>query len=206
MRLLVSLLFSGLITAILFMLMSNLVSASNNDALVVPSVDIEKPLEFDPLQEKIRNKPKKIKEPEKPEPMKQPQKVSQPTKVEVPSSDQLFNGFETSFESDAFKMPAFTQGEGNLNDSFGPKVMVEPSYPPEAAMKGLEGEVTLEFDVNSFGQVENVRVIAAKPKRVFSQAAMRAVSRWTFSPEKVDGKAIARKGERVTLTFNLDDA
>lgn len=206
MRLLSSFLLSSAVTVILFLLMGNLVSAKSSSVELPPPVEWDEPVEFDPLALKNRPKPNKIEKPEQPEKVSQPKLAKKPSNMRSPEPVTLFDGESSTNWSNDFQPPALVDGEGGAFQSFGPSLMVEPNYPVDAAKRGLEGEVTLEFDVNSRGEVENIRVIAAKPKRIFSGAATRALARWKFTPDQVDGKPIARKGERITLTFRLEDA
>lgn len=97
-------------------------------------------------------------------------------------------------------------GQGDLNGMDGdvlPIVMVEPSYPPAAARRGQEGEVTAEFTVRPDGSVTDIVIIDAKPRGVFEQAARRSLAKWKFKPRQLNGKAIASRA-RQTITFSLD--
>lgn len=67
---------------------------------------------------------------------------------------------------------------------------VPPEYPREAYVKHQEGWVEVEFTVTTGGQVSNATVAGANPVRVFNDAALRAVQRWTFKPKMDNGKAV----------------
>ena len=84
-----------------------------------------------------------------------------------------------------------------------PVVRVEPIYPPRAEENLLEGWVELEFDISQTGATTNVRVLKAKPPGIFDRAAVKAVSKWKYRPQVVDGKARLSRGQRVTLAFEL---
>lgn len=86
-----------------------------------------------------------------------------------------------------------------------PVVRMEPKYPMEAARNGVEGWVELSFSIDAAGQVTDVHVLQAEPRRVFDQAAIQALKRWKYRPKVVDGKAIAQSGLAVRLDFNLDN-
>ena len=47
---------------------------------------------------------------------------------------------------------------------------VTPRYPKQAARKGVDGEVTLSFDIARHGRAENVEVMADEPAGVFDKA------------------------------------
>ena len=57
-----------------------------------------------------------------------------------------------------------------------------PSYPADAARRGLEGFVEVEFVIGADGKVGSVDVLKAQPPRVFEREAVRAVKGWTFQP------------------------
>lgn len=84
-----------------------------------------------------------------------------------------------------------------------PLVRVEPQYPPRAAERGVEGWVEVGFTVTADGGTTDVRVIAADPPGVFNRAAIKAVRRWKYKPEVVDGKAVPTPGQRVRFELEL---
>ena len=94
-------------------------------------------------------------------------------------------------------------GAGGGDRGVVPLVRVDPDYPPRARQRGIEGYVDLEFTIGPVGTVENARVIAANPPAVFDRAALRAVRRWRYNPQVVEGVAVAREGVRVRLRFKL---
>lgn len=79
---------------------------------------------------------------------------------------------------------------------------IQPMYPRRAAQMGEEGYVTVEFTITATGVVINASVIDAKPRRVFEQAALRAIVKWKFRPRFVNGQAVARRATQ-TLEFRL---
>ena len=84
-----------------------------------------------------------------------------------------------------------------------PIVLVRPMYPREAAMKGQEGWVKIEFTITAIGTVKDPRVVDASPPRVFNREAIRAILRWKFKPRVIDGVAVDRPATQ-TIDFNLD--
>jgi protein TonB len=106
-----------------------------------------------------------------------------------------------------FKAPVIQTG---IKPSFGiddgvarPIVRVEPKYPAIAARDGLEGWVKLSFSITTSGTVNNIQVLDAEPKRVFNQAAKRALAKWKYKPNIQAGKAQAQDGMMVMLDFKL---
>jgi protein TonB len=87
-----------------------------------------------------------------------------------------------------------------------PVVRVNPQYPPRAAERGLEGWVEMSFVISASGKVEDAEVTNSHPGNVFDRAALRAVRRWKYNPQIVDGKPVERHGITVRLEFTLPDA
>ena len=85
-----------------------------------------------------------------------------------------------------------------------PIVKVQPQYPREAAMKGLEGYVQLTVDIQMDGSVSNPRVIDSNPRRVFDRAAVTAARKYRYKPPVIDGKPQIVKGHGIQIDFVLD--
>jgi len=85
-----------------------------------------------------------------------------------------------------------------------PIVRIEPRYPMKAARSGKEGYVILSFSINELGGVDDVKVIEAKPRRLFSKEARRALRRWKYKPKMVDGQPQKQTGQTVRLDFRLE--
>jgi TonB family protein len=76
-----------------------------------------------------------------------------------------------------------------------PIKMTQPVYPESARERGVEGVVTLEFELGSAGEVIASRVISAQPERVFDAAAQQALRWWRYDPASV------RVGARYQQNF-----
>ncbi|NRA53347.1 MAG: energy transducer TonB [Gammaproteobacteria bacterium] len=85
-----------------------------------------------------------------------------------------------------------------------PIVRIDPRYPMKASRAGKEGYVILSFSINKLGGVDDIQVIEAKPKRLFSKAARRALKRWKYKPKIVDGQPQKQLGQTVRLDFVLE--
>lgn len=141
--------------------------------------------------------------PPPPPPPKQPPKPQTPEPEPDIANNSGFN----------FNMPTVDVGNTSAGLS-GPGALVrdgdatpifrqEPKFPTKAARDGIEGWVQLKFDINELGNVENVTVINAQPKRIFDREAKKALRKWRYNPKVVDGKAIKQIGLTVQLDFNL---
>lgn len=85
-----------------------------------------------------------------------------------------------------------------------PIVRIPPQYPNNAAERGIEGWVLIEFTVTETGAVVDPVVIDAEPPSTFNRAARRAVVKWKYKPMMVNGKPVRWKVQ-VVLTFELED-
>lgn len=84
-----------------------------------------------------------------------------------------------------------------------PIVRIDPKYPRQAAVDGIEGWVKLSFSINEFGGVEDVIIVEAMPRRIFDKEAIRALKKWRYRPAILGGKAQKQQGLTVTLTFAM---
>jgi TonB family protein len=83
--------------------------------------------------------------------------------------------------------------------SVAPKLikMVQPEYPQEALMRGIEGWVDVTLEVNAAGDVIAPRIEDSSRGRLFNRAALNAVQQWKYEPR--DGDTSERV--RVRLQF-----
>ena len=80
---------------------------------------------------------------------------------------------------------------------------VEPVYPREMAMDGVEGEVTLTFDLTKEGFVTGIQVIESSHP-VFVESARHAVSQWIYDVTNVRDKSLL-EGIRVRLEYTIEE-
>ena len=85
-----------------------------------------------------------------------------------------------------------------------PLVRIKPIYPPRARMRKIEGEVQVEFVVDSDGVVRDAEVTASSPQGVFDDAALRAVRHWKFKPGEKDGQTVSAR-VRQPIKFTLSE-
>lgn len=99
----------------------------------------------------------------------------------------------------------FVSGQTGMSDSDAtPMIRITPRYPIEAAKQGIEGWVKLSFTINPDGSVGDIKVIDAKPKRLFNKAAKKALKGWRYKAKFVDAVAVAQYGMQVQLDFELE--
>ena len=85
-----------------------------------------------------------------------------------------------------------------------------PRYPAAALRRGLEGYVIVEFSIGKTGSVLKPFVVggydaSGNPTEVFNRAALSAVARFKYQPQRVDGEAVVRHGVRNRIRFKLAD-
>jgi protein TonB len=85
-----------------------------------------------------------------------------------------------------------------------PLIRIEPQFPQEAAMQGItKGWVRLTLDLAPDGSVSQANIVQSSPRKIFDQAAIKAVLKWRYRPKMVEGKAVVRKGLKIQLDFEL---
>jgi TonB family protein len=77
---------------------------------------------------------------------------------------------------------------------------VEPEYPEEARLGGIQGQVVLKVHISPDGSVQQCKLMSGEP--VLANAAMTAVKQWRFKPHRVKGKP-AEMQTTITLNFRL---
>jgi len=80
-----------------------------------------------------------------------------------------------------------------------PRVLRQPTvrYPEQAMRQGIEGEVTLDFQIEADGSVSDVRVVESQPSNIFDREALQVIRRTRFEPPEQPMRA------RRTIEFNL---
>jgi len=83
--------------------------------------------------------------------------------------------------------------------SVAPKLirMVQPEYPQEALMRGIEGWVDVSLQVTAAGDVDAPRVEGTSRGRIFNRAALNAIQQWKYQPR--EGGA----GERIVVRLQF---
>lgn len=79
------------------------------------------------------------------------------------------------------------------------KLRIPPYFPNSEIYKDQQGFVLLRFDINTKGKTENVEVIIDWPGGVFTERAVKAASKWTYTPPTDPTGAIGRIEDVETI-------
>jgi len=71
------------------------------------------------------------------------------------------------------------------------KIVREPIYPANAKRLGVEGHVSMEFDLSVDGKPINITMLESSPAGVFDQAGIEALSTWVYQGEMLPCHAIS---------------
>lgn len=132
-----------------------------------------------------------------PKPTVQP-KVSTDQNVDIATDPWTFEMGDTGSQQ-------LTIG-GPKNLAALPMVRVPPNYPQKAMAEGIEGWVNLSFSIDPVGKVIDVQVVDAEPKRIFDREARKALRKWKYKPQMVNGKAVVQTNQFVMLEFKLGNS
>jgi protein TonB len=150
--------------------------------------------------------------------IKQREKKEPPKPKKPPVPPQQTAQQNTPMKQIAMRMPNITPdlslanksllGDAQIGMGFGdgdviPLVRMPAQYPSKAKRRNIEGFVKARLEVNAQGTVDSVEIIDAKPRGVFERSAIRALYKYKFKPQMIDGKAQAQTVTQ-TLEYTLD--
>jgi protein TonB len=75
-----------------------------------------------------------------------------------------------------------------------------PSYPAAARQIGIEGEVTIDAVIDTYGKLTNLKVVSGAP--LLQQAALDSLRNWKYEPGYLDDKPVAVKTS-IIVKFRL---
>jgi protein TonB len=84
------------------------------------------------------------------------------------------------------------------------KKRVKPKYPKAALRAGIEGTIVFLLTIGPDGRVKKVKAIGKPLGYGLDGAAKKAVAKWLYRPETLDGKPVTIV-KRVKVEFVLED-
>ena len=194
--------FIGLIVAVIFFLLLAYIVKPSSESLknektfrVVDFIRLKKDTS---LKEKTRTIPDRPEPPKKPPP---PDLVT-PELQAPPQAPNLDIEFPDIAVPTDFKGAFLGPQNAGGNSQVIPLVRINPQYPRNELLAGVEGWVKVRFTVAPYGSVSSPKVIQSKPPRVFDTAALRAIKKWKFKPKVVNGIAVQQDGTQL-IEFKL---
>jgi protein TonB len=152
-------------------------------------------------KKRIKKKPPKPKDPPPP-PKLEVQEAEKPQtqalQMDIPKMDLPLRMGGGPF------MGGLGQADSKKDGGLIPLVTIAPMYPRKALMKRQEGYVIVEFTVTRDGTVKNPKILEAKPRSVFNQAALRTILRYKFKPVIVDGQPQESQAS-WKIVFEIED-
>lgn len=203
MKLVLAFLCSIFVTASIFAVMNTMVSSDGEGGVQQGSQTV---IDFVRLKQDSESR---IKEREKKEPPK-------PKKPPVPPEQTAQQN--TPMKQIAMRMPNISPdlslanksllGDAQVGMGFGdgdviPLVRMPAQYPNKAKRRNIEGYVKARLEVNAQGTVDSVEIVEAKPRGVFERSAIRALYKYKFKPQMIDGKPQPQTVTQ-TLEYTLD--
>ena len=100
--------------------------------------------------------------------------------------------------------PKLIKPENGTSFSASPEKVVQPRYPRNAAMSGVQGFSKIAFNLDKNGVPRNVSILESVPHKVFDKEILKAVKKWRFKIEKesfVNG--LSERRLKYTMEFRL---
>ena len=159
--------------------------------------------------EEIEEPPPEEEEPPPPPEIPQPQLQQTQTmemdlsvpNIDIPmslSGTPYLGDFAKSRKKGSIGRPARPKIDTNVV----PTLRIPPVYPSRALRSGIEGVVTVEFTIGVDGSVKDPEIVKAKPPKIFDKAVLKAITRWKFNPDMVNGKPVEKRA-RQDVKFKL---
>jgi protein TonB len=203
MKLILAFLCSIIVTGSIFAVMSGMVSsdgAQNNnqgDQTVIDFIRLKQDSES-----RVKQRDKK----EPPKPKKPPMPPEQTAQQNMPMKQIAMR--MSNITPDLSLANKSLLGDAQIGMGFGdgdviPLVRMPAQYPSKAKRRNIEGFVKARLEVNIQGTVDAVEIIDSKPRGIFERSAIRALYKYKFKPQIINGKPQPQSVTQ-TLEYTLD--
>ncbi|TLX59775.1 energy transducer TonB [Stutzerimonas nosocomialis] len=95
------------------------------------------------------------------------------------------------------------QAAAAASRQYEPLVKQAPAYPQRALDKGIEGECTVIYTVNTQGRVEDPQVLG-ECHPLFVRPSLNAAKGFRYQPRVVDGRSVAVAGVKNTFRYRIE--
>jgi protein TonB len=203
MKLILAFLCSIIVTGSIFAVMSGMVSsdgAQNNnqgDQTVIDFIRLKQDSES-----RVKQRDKK----EPPKPKKPPMPPEQTAQQNMPMKQIAMR--MSNITPDLSLANKSLLGDAQIGMGFGdgdviPLVRMPAQYPSKAKRRNIEGFVKARLEVNIQGTVDAVEIIDSKPRGIFERSAIRALYKYKFKPQIINGKPQPQSVTQ-TLEYTLE--
>lgn len=191
----------ALISAVVVPFLLFVIVISLNESDNEQEKQLEKQVKFDVAKQKKIEKPKS-------QPRPKPKRHNKP--AALPSVKPTDIGSSLTGNGLSFGVPQFDEAkfadidDSDLLNSVAGKVMdkdvvdTRPKvikrapivYPELARQQGISGYVTMNVLIDEMGNVDDVKILDAKPKEMFELQADSTIRMWKFEPATYNGKKV----------------
>jgi|TARA_B110001454_G_scaffold43940_4_gene43005 protein TonB len=199
MKLIVAFLCSIIVTGSIFAVMNGMVTT---DTDMNKNLGEQTVIDFIRLKQDSESRVKERDKKEPPKPKKPPMPPQQTAQQNTPMKQIAMR--MPNISPDLSLANKSLLGDAQIGMGFGdgdviPLVRMPAQYPSKAKRRNIEGFVKARLEINELGTVDSVEIIDSKPKGVFERSAIRALYKYKFKPQIIDGKP-----QPQTVTQTLD--
>jgi protein TonB len=86
-------------------------------------------------------------------------------------------------DNEAYLEPIdLTNNETRIKDYWVISKSIDPTYPSDAARKGITGCVEFAFIIAKSGRAKNIEVLKAVPEKTFNKVAIKSLKKYRWTP------------------------
>lgn len=206
-----------LLNIVIFMLIQRLVTNEHKVNSELENINLVELISLKPRPEPPE--PEAIEALDRPPPEKQPPPLAMPEptvekpqtaaidlplpEIDIPlslSGTPYLGDFIKSAAGKSAPVAKFSTPE--IDTNVVPTLRIPPIYPPRALRSGIEGMVTVEFTIAADGSVTEPVIVKADPPDIFDKAVLKAILKWKYNPDTVDGKPTEKRASQ-DIKFKL---